>query len=570
MQKATRILSLLLCLCLVFALMAGCGTDDEAGQPTEAPSQSGNGEESTDEPDDSQGGDLLFDPTSYPLVDDGSVSFTALCRFQTNLLSNLASGDWDTNPAYKQSVETTGVSLEFSTIATENYTDQFNISVSSGDYPDFYDVFPITYKAGCDDAIEQGIIIDLSPYLQDYAPDYWAIVEADDDVRKGSTTDSGNMPAFYQIKMVEDWSANRGPMIRQDWLDDLNLDVPVTYDDLHDVLTAFKNEKGATKSIFMTMYGVLCGSSVATGYDVAVGTNGVDPFLYQVDGKVLCGFQQEGYKQYLTMLHQWYDEGLISGDFVGAEETFGWGDNIHNAVANGESGYWIAEYRNSATSWADENVDPNCVISAIPEAVQTPGQTIHLNSNGGRIDYPGFSITTACENVELAVAYLNYWFSHEGIILQNYGFEGETYTCTDANDWTTYKLTDVVLNDPDGQSAEKMAYTYCFFQTATLLDNKRFLPTDIEDDRKTWASNKDGAYDLPKDSVLSITVDESTKYSTAFGEVLTYTQETTAKFITGEMSLESDWQTFQDTIVQLGIQDCIDVYQAALDRYNAR
>jgi putative aldouronate transport system substrate-binding protein len=379
------------------------------------------------------------------------------------------------------------------------------------------------------------------------------------------------MGAFYQIKMEDDWSANRGPMIRQDWLDDLGLEVPETYDELHDVLTAFKTEKGATKAIFMTMYGVLCGSSVATGYDVAVGTNGVDPFLFQIDGTVLCGFQQQGFKDYLTMMHQWYEEGLISKDFVGADETFGWGDNIHNAVANGESGYWIAEYRNSATSWADENVDSNCVISAIPEAVQTSGQTIHLNSNAGRIDYPGLSITTACEQPELAAAYLNFFYTDTGIILKNYGEEGVTYTVDgDASDWHNYKLTDVILADPDGNSAEKMSYTYCFAQVPTLLDNKRFLPTDIEDDRKTWSTNKDGAYDLPKDSVLSITVDESTTYSNAFGEVLTYTQEATARFITGELSLDSDWQTFQDTIVQLGVQDCIDVYQAALDRYNQR
>ncbi len=36
-----------------------------------------------------------------------------------------------------------------------------------------------------------------------------------------------------------------GLMIRKDWLDELGLEIPVTYDDWEIVLTKFKEEKGA-------------------------------------------------------------------------------------------------------------------------------------------------------------------------------------------------------------------------------------------------------------------------------------------------------------------------------------
>ena len=36
------------------------------------------------------------------------------------------------------------------------------------------------------------------------------------------------------------------------------------------------------------------------------------------------------------------------------------------------------------------------------------------------------------------------------------------------------------------------------------------------------------------------------------------------------MDIDRDYGTFVDTIYSMGLQDCIDCYQAALPRYNAR
>ena len=40
--------------------------------------------------------------------------------------------------------------------------------------------------------------------------------------------------------------------------------------------------------------------------------------------------------------------------------------------------------------------------------------------------------------------------------------------------------------------------------------------------------------------------------------------------LTGEMDIDQDYGTFVDTVYSMGLQDCIDCYQAALTRYNAR
>ena len=37
--------------------------------------------------------------------------------------------------------------------------------------------------------------------------------------------------------------------------------------------------------------------------------------VYVVDGDVKFGWVEEGFKDYLTLMHQWYTEGLLGADF---------------------------------------------------------------------------------------------------------------------------------------------------------------------------------------------------------------------------------------------------------------
>ena len=40
--------------------------------------------------------------------------------------------------------------------------------------------------------------------------------------------------------------------------------------------------------------------------------------------------------------------------------------------------------------------------------------------------------------------------------------------------------------------------------------------------------------------------------------------------MTGEKNVEAEWDTFLTQLDEMGLQDVIDVYQDALDRYNER
>ena len=54
-------------------------------------------------------------------------------------------------------------------------------------------------------------------------------------------------------------------------------------------------------------------------------------------------------------------------------------------------------------------------------------------------------------------------------------------------------------------------------------------------------------------------------------DINTFISENKAKFLTGELSFENgDWETFVDQVRGMGIEEAVELKQAAYDRYNKR
>ena len=58
-------------------------------------------------------------------------------------------------------------------------SDAFQISIESEDLPDIYRGLNNFYKRCTSNAVEEDIIYDLAPYMEEYAPDYRALRSSD-------------------------------------------------------------------------------------------------------------------------------------------------------------------------------------------------------------------------------------------------------------------------------------------------------------------------------------------------------------------------------------------------------
>ena len=80
----------------------------------------------------------------------------------------------------------------------------------------------------------------------------------------------------------------------------------------------------------------------------------------------------------------------------------------------------------------------------------------------------------------------------------------------------------------------------------------------------TWDTNADSSYRMP--DAISLTADETTEYQAIYSDIQTTIEENLTKFAVGERSMD-EWDSFVEEIKSMGIDDCIAIKQAAVERY---
>ena len=58
-----------------------------------------------------------------------------------------------------------------------------------------------------------------------------------------------------------------------------------------------------------------------------------------------------------------------------------------------------------------------------------------------------YSISASCKDPELALKWLDYQYSYDAMLLNNFGIEGESYVIDEAG---KPQLTEQIQNNPDG------------------------------------------------------------------------------------------------------------------------
>jgi len=177
------------------------------------------------------------------------------------------------------------------------------------------------------------------------------------------------------------------------------------------------------------------------------------------------------------------------------------------------------------------------------------------------------TITVACDNVEILLRYYDFFFTEEGSLYLNYGVEGVTYNMVDGKPvWT-----DLVLYDTEGYGSIYAIWgDYVYHGPKRWYDWEReLLPTLPEvtlNAAKDWDANFVDEYTLPD---VSVSTEDSARYTSILNDANTFINESVAKFITGVTPL-SEFDNFIETLKNMRIEEAIEIKQAAYDRYMAR
>ena len=115
-----------------------------------------------------------------------------------------------------------------------------NIAIASGDYPAI--ISNLIYSSGDTGALADDVIVDLTDYLEEYSPNYNYLIGSNPD--EASIFRNDGRVLSYKSP-YDNFIQNQGMVIRKDWLEEQNLEVPTTYEEMHNVLTTFRDALAA-------------------------------------------------------------------------------------------------------------------------------------------------------------------------------------------------------------------------------------------------------------------------------------------------------------------------------------
>ena len=564
MQRFMKGISIItLILLIVTGTIAGCGSSNTAGSTSSAASNTAAA---------TAAGSSSAGPASTSIVDSSKLTklsvFAAMDPATAQSCKELNDCE-----VFKELEKRTGVHVDW--IHPTDVDQQFNLMVASGKYPDLIKYNWKGVKGGAAKYAQDGVILKLNDLIKNYAAGLNSVISKYPIVSKEMTDALGDMYYLPELIVTPENNIYKGPVIRKDWLEKLNLSVPADVNQLYEVLKAFKekdpngngkaDEWGMSGACNLTGGGFMTTSAHSIGHlSWAWDTN---TGFYLKDGKVKYGPMEPEFGDALKYTNKLYAEGLLDPDYIVNDRS-----KLDAKVMNDQVGFCFHyQPTNFMTQMAGK--EPNFNIAGIP----------YLKGPGGQKgDYDGsliqtvvndgcMAITTACKYPEEAMKWLDYCYSEEGNLLFNFGIENKSYTMQ--NGVPTY--TDLILHNPDGLTSSvalgKWSMSVCKWSIIQDVNYfRQYVVTDYSRDSiKAWIDSVD--FD-PFEKILPVvekSPEDTETYTAIMADIETYVAEMTDKFVLGKESF-NNYDNFVQTLKNMKIEEAIALQQTGYDKYESK
>lgn len=465
--------------------------------------------------------------------------------------SESAGHHWESNEFFKRMEEKTGVSFTF-----DQYTDAARWTARKAEMKADGELPDVLFKAEMTDReiyelYGRGVIVDLKPYLAEYAPNLSALLAAHPEWEAAITLKDGSIPALPNFNELQN---NNVMWINSTWLKNLNLEVPKTKEELTEVLKAFRdrdpNRNGRNDETPLSFVGMWDLRYLAHAFGIV--TNDCYVALDE-NGKVTSPVITEEYRAFLTWLNELWNERLIS----------------HNGFVTGDSMRQITDAKAAVPygmflSSSATNLLPT-------EAVASFNALMPLEYNGKQVyrDFLGyvvkgtFAITSACKEPEKLVAWVDHFYTPEGSQMALYGLEGTEYFWNEDGNWEW-------MADPQTVIYEIMP--------ANTLSEGGVMPGMTEavmqqkyGDKQTRTTIQELAnfHTMTVLPVPEMTVDPETeeRIASILQVLAPYVEDTLACFVCGDLKLDDEnWNTFVQKAQELGLNEMTEIWQGCLMR----
>jgi len=466
---------------------------------------------------------------------------------------------WEEMKMFTVMEDKTNIAFEFSNPSSEGLEESVNLAFGSNDLTDIMFGVNLTREQEAKYGAE-GQLIPLEDLIEDYAPNLKKILEDDSEVIRTITAADGHIYSLPFIDSEQGFLSYQKLWINQEWLDELNLDMPETVEDFQEVLKAFKNQDpngngeadkfplSADKDSYPSLHQVMLNAFGFTGlWDVAT-------------EEVRYAPVENDYKEYLAFMRGLYEEGLYD------DEAFI--QDAQQLNAKGDNGQLGVFY--DAGPFLTVGMERN------EEYVALPPLTSSVNNEQMALRTPlvntgVFAITQENKHPEATMRWIDYFYSDEGAIFMHYGIEGEDFKYIDDQQGIE-RLT------PEGMERDEfisklnpigvtLPRTHDAVQKLMLHKQDETDPQDYyimqETQKTTMPHAKPG---FPN---VHYKEDEIKTINSIGTDIDDYVERMEAEFITGKSSIEDDWDEYIETLEKMDVESYIDIHSDAYERWKS-
>lgn len=458
MKNLSRFFLLCMACCYLMVSFAGC-----SGEPKSPASQT-----------ESEASHITENESSFPATDvsseepngsetTGSASQTSSTSQRTNSTSsktNSSSNPSSNGPLFKERVtfslllmehvnqlikpdsikfkaitEKTNVKLDIDVTAASSWHTKINSVLASGR---MYDITVLnhTYIG----QYSTDLYLDITPYYnQGKMPNYKSYYESDSTAKL--TNIGGKMLglcSFTEPSATAENVLGLLPVIRKDLLDEVNRPIPKTWEEWFNTMKLLKQKYPNS-----TPWSGRGKRLVYQNVEYQLGLQG-DLHYDSHQGKYVIGALDSRYQQVLAFIRKCYVEGILDPKFD-QTSTNTWNDG----VLNNRIFFWIDNNGFGKIQTEElKKSNPKANMEAMPLMTGLFGEKRGLVYPQNAV-YNMFVLNKRTKEPDKLIAFMDWCYSQEGININNYGREGETFTV--GNDGSV-KLTDSIIKKYRGST----------------------------------------------------------------------------------------------------------------------
>jgi len=565
-----KIIILLITAMVCFSLvLSGCGSSGDE-EKVETESEKSAATEKVSEKS------IYTETGTFPIVKE---------KIKLNFLSFSAPMivDRETNEFTKYMEDKTNIEIGWELVPMDQQTEQVNLILASGDYPDVFYGLRINDTQEALYGVEQEVFVPLNELIDKYCPNVLKAFEDHGKLRGSITATDGNIYGIPSWNDCYHCTFGQKMWLNFTWMEKLGLSEPKTTDELYNVLYALVNNdpNGNNKKDEIGLIGA------TDGWYTNIDTYIMDSFILDSgmydkkrqivkDGKVMTIVNTPEYKEGLKFINKLYMEKLIyEGSFTQKSEM------AKQLIANPDiaivSGF-AAGCNCSFIDAASNQERWRQYLTIAP--VKGPGGKQYATYFDNWALLPGdFVISKECKYPEAAIRWADSMFTHEMSLIMQWGKKGEGWDDPEPGDVgidgkpALHKILRPYSHEPQNYGFLNIGLIYNTneyrFGEATDPDIDPLGPMGMEKLMFMETRDKYEPYKPTDCSVLPIVklfASESDELQTINVELDKYIEESKIRFITGELSIENDWDEYVQNLDNIGLTKYIETYQKAYDR----